>query len=312
MMNDYKNVVAEKCVECFCWALKIFLIKRKQPRTFYQYSTISAFKGVIEGNNLWATHWAYLNDAKELKRGIEIAHIVFARIKQIERFSSNSDYFSVLEKYVSKLDSSIPFNVDVYVLCFSEVKDRLSLWRGYGNGYNSVVIGYDADDLEINENNFGLPLIGKVIYNEDEQKKMMLMYLVRYYEMIEELHKIFPKQKREIEKIMKRFFLVGILILSLFIKEKCWKEEKEWRMIFLNPDIDFLDFKVTDNGLIPFIKVPIFKDHAIKCIKNVCLPKSSNFALREKAVKMLWNKFCNKNDIKKDLKVKESSISIVY
>ena len=138
------------------------------------------------------------------------------------------------------------------------------------------------------------------------------MYLVRYYEMIEEMYKRFPKQKGEIEKIMKRYFLVGILILSLFIKEKCWKEEKEWRMIFLNPDADFLDFKETANGLIPFVKVPIFKDHAIRCIKNICLPKSSNFALREKAVKMLWEKFCEKNDIKKDLKVKESSISIVY
>ena len=199
-MDDYKNVAAKECVECFCWALRIFLIKCKQPRTFYRYSSISAFKGVVEGNNLWATHWAYLNDAKELKRGIEIAHIVFSRIKQIERFTSNADYFSVLEKYVFKLNNDISFNIDVYVLCFSEEKDKLSLWRGYGNEYNSVVVGYDVANLKTDENNFGLPFIGKVIYDEDEQKKMMLMYLVRYYEMIEEMYKRFPKQKGEIEK----------------------------------------------------------------------------------------------------------------
>ena len=26
MMDDYKNVAAKECVECFCWALRIFLI----------------------------------------------------------------------------------------------------------------------------------------------------------------------------------------------------------------------------------------------------------------------------------------------
>ena len=33
----------------------------------------------------------------------------------------------------------------------SEEKDKLSLWRGYGNEYNSVVVGYDVANLKTDE-----------------------------------------------------------------------------------------------------------------------------------------------------------------
>ena len=141
---------------------------------------------------------------------------------------------------------------------------------------------------------------------------MILTFLKQYNEAANKILKKFSKLKDEANIDISAFFLVGILFLSLFMKEKCWNEEKEWRIVFFNPEITFLDFRETDKGLIPFVKVPIFKNHALKCIKKICLLKSPNYALREKAIKMLWNKVCNVNKIKKNLKVKESSISIVY
>ncbi|MBP5441407.1 MAG: hypothetical protein J6Y14_10960, partial [Fibrobacter sp.] len=47
----------------------------------------------------------------------------------------------------------------------------LNLWRGYGDGYNSIVIDYSTTHLELNKNTLGKPLIGKVVYDEREQKK---------------------------------------------------------------------------------------------------------------------------------------------
>ena len=312
-MEDYKNTIHNYAISCILSVKKKYLTPKKTPRNFYQYSALTTFKGVIEHNNLWATHWAYLNDAKELKKGIEIAKFVLSDMKEMKKYKSKHNLFSVLEKFISILtDKEIICPIDAYVLCFSEEKDKLNLWRGYGNGYNSIVTGYDKNKLEISEQTAGLPFLGKVVYNEDTQKIMMLMFLLEFYEAMEKMYKQFPKQRKEIKEFMSGYFAVGILILSLFMKEKYWNEEKEWRIIYLSPNQNLLDFRETDKGFIPFLRIPIFKEHALKCINEVRLPKSPDFTLREKAIKMLWEKSCIENKIERNLKVEQSSISIVY
>ena len=311
--DNLKKFIGDNANTYLSNVTKTFLAKRKRPRILSQYSAIPTFKGVIENNNLWATHWAFLNDAKELKRGLEVAKQVITDIKQMENQKSKIQYLRVLEKIIFGLTKKEIYSIiDVYVLCFSEKKDNLNMWRGYGNGYNSIVIDYNTANFKMDEKVVGVSLIGKINYNEDEQKKMMLMYLMQYCELIEKAYNHFPSQKENAIKYMLGYLIIGIVVLSLFMKEKYWNEEKEWRIIFLNPSDDLLDFKETGKGFVPFVKAPIFKDHAINCIKKVRLPKSQNFDLRDHAIKMLWNKFCNRNNIKKDLDVEQSSISIVY
>ena len=313
MKNDFKKMISDKATGYLVNVRKTFLAKKKRPNVLSQYSAISTFKGVIENNNLWATHWAFLNDAKELTKGIETAKQTIANMKQMKNLESRNLCLKILEKFISGLTKKEIFSIiNVYVLCFSERKDNLNMWRGYGDGYNSIVIDYNTVDLEMYEEITGVSLIGKINYNEDEQKQMMLMYLTQYCELLEIICQKFPSQKENAVKYMLGYFIVGIVVLSLFMKEKYWSEEKEWRFIFLNPNDDLLDFRVTDKGYVPFVKVPIFKHNAIKSIKKVRLPKSQNFELRERAMKMLWNKSCNKNNIKKDLEIEKSSISIVY
>lgn len=311
-MEDCKSTIYNHAISCILSVKNDFLTSKRKPRNFYQYSTLSTFRGVIEHNNLWATHWAYLNDAKELKKGLEIAKFVYSDSiikKAFKPYKSFKDF----ENLVSKLSKKeITNNIDAYVLCFSGEKDKLNLWRGYGNGYNSIVTAYDAAKIDSCIKAAGFPIMGKVVYDEDRQKVMMLTFLGRFCLLTKEMYKRFPKQKENVKKYLSYYFALGILIFSLFTKEKCWNEEKEWRIIYLYPSHNFLDFKETSKGFIPFLHIPIFKEHAIKCINNVRLPKSSDFALREKAIKMLWKKFCDENKINKELKVVQSSISIVY
>lgn len=313
MKDDFKKMISNKATTYLGNVTKIFLAKRKRPKNLSQYSAIPTFKGVIENNNLWATHWAFLNDAKELTKGIETAKQIIADMKQLKNPESRTLCLKILEKFVKGLTQKEIFSIiNVYVLCFSERKDNLNMWRGYGDGYNSIVIDYKTADFEMDEKNTGIFLIGKINYNEDEQKKMMLMYLTQYCELLEFICQKFPSQKENAVKYMLGYFIVGTVVLSLFMKEKYWSEEKEWRFIFLNPNDDLLDFRATDKGFVPFIKVPIFKHNAIQSINKVRLPKSQNFELREHAMKMLWEKYCNKNNIQKDLEIEQSSISIVY
>lgn len=311
-MENYENTVHKYAISCILGVKEEFLTPKKFPTNFYQYSALSTFRGVIEHNNLWATHWAYLNDTKELKKGLKIAKFVHSEPiikKSFKPYNSFSDF----EKLISKLTKKEIINkTDAYVLCFSEEKDKLNLWRGYGNGYNSIVTAYDSAQIKANTGKVDFSIMGRVIYDEDTQKVMMLMFLGRFYLLTKKMCKRFPKQKEKVKILLSGYLAMGILILSLFMKEKSWKEEKEWRIIYFYPSHNSLDFKETDKGFVPFLHIPIFKEHAIKCINGVRLPKSPDFALREKAIKMLWDKSCDENKIKKDLKVDQSSISIVY
>ena len=311
-MEDYEKTISNCAFSCIMDIKNDFLMPQRMPKNFYQYSALSTFRGVIEHNNLWATHWAYLNDSKELIKGIEIAKFVHSDPiirKAFKPYKSFSDFEKIISKFLQKDKIK---NIDAYVLCFSEKKDELNLWRGYGDGYNSIVTAYDVAKMETNVKASALQIMGKIVYNEDTQKVMMLTFFGRLCLMIKELRKRFPKQKEDVEKDMLWYFALGILILSLFMKEKSWNEEKEWRIVYLLPSHDILDFRETDKGFIPFLHIPIFKEHALKCINGVRLPKSPDFALREKAIKMLWEKTCNENKIKRSLKVEKSSISIVY
>lgn len=316
MMEEYEKQIEGNVRLLIKEFMNRFITNSEKPENFCQYSTISTFKGGVENNNMWATHWAYLNDAKELKCGIEIVKKVFSEMNQNKKsLNLKSQHFEILEDFVFCMGENKTIDdTEEYILCFTEEKDQLSQWRGYGRGYNSIVINYNPDGLKIGEYSIGTPLMGKVIYDECLQEKIMKEYLLRIYGMIAEIHKRFSiqKEKNDAEEELFCDFMEGILTLSLFMKEKCWSEEKEWRII-LNKGFDnLLDFKETNKGFVPYVKVPIFKEHAIKCIKDVCLPQSPDFTLRKKAIEMLWGNFCGKNEIKKDLVVNQSSISIVY
>lgn len=286
-MENCENTIHNYAISCILGVKEEFLTPKRTPRNFYQYSALSTFRGVIEHNDLWATHWAYLNDAKELKKGIKIAKFVHSH-ELIKGYFKSCNSFGDFEKLISRLTKKEIINkTDAYVLCFSEERDKLNLWQGYGNGYNSIVTAYDSDKIETNIETAGFSIMGKVIYDEDRQKVMMLMFLGRFYLLTKEMQKRFPKQKEKVKKLLSGYFAMGILIFSLFMKEKSWKEEKEWRIIYFYPSHNFLDFKETDKGFVPFLHIPIFKEHAVKCINGIRLPKSPNFDLRGKALQMV-------------------------
>jgi len=46
-------------------------------RHVYHYTTVAAFKSIIDSQELWLTDYAYLNDSSEVRHGLELAREVF-------------------------------------------------------------------------------------------------------------------------------------------------------------------------------------------------------------------------------------------
>ena len=96
-------------------------------------------KGIVSNKELWATHFRYLNDENEFKYGLsktseKIEELInggayrkeetIAFLKSMKNIVENKEKVEELECF--------------YVVCFSEEKDKLSQWRGYGKKEKSI------------------------------------------------------------------------------------------------------------------------------------------------------------------------------
>lgn len=287
------------------------------PPVLYQYTDITALQGIAENNVLWATHFRYLNDKKELDFGINLS-IQYIKEHRSEYHESCTNVF--FDEIIgmcqnSHLNNMLPFHsTDVYSISLTSRGDLLSQWRGYGKKYRSVCIGFDANQLacDVIDGKHAF-FLRKIIYEPEQQKDIMDSYMREVCRVLEDNAAFFEQNKNILIGVKQRIY-TGLIVAALCFKEKCWEEEDEWRIITLpfdtvrNAELQVF-FRENNYGLVPYIKVPIFiNNSAIMAMKKVILPKSGNFDLSSKSLEMFFNQ--KKNGC--CVPIVESGISIVY
>lgn len=262
------------------------------PKILYQYTDLNALKGIITNNELWATHWRYLNDDNEFKGAFKILKTCIDKKKALKKTKRQTkSYLKVLQNLFDQ-NADISDYYDVGLCSFSEKGDLLSQWRGYGKKYRSVSIGFNPKKLDCERINNNSPLLFcKVIYKDRDKVKI-------FNKMLDYINSL---------SISKNDYLtlhISFCILLLCCKDDCWKEEKEWRLLMLPTKNYTLDFNVGEYNLIPFYKLNCFLNNSISAIKKIILPKSENYDKAEKALRLYNDKLKNK--------IRQSKISIVY
>lgn len=122
---------------------------RRKPSVLYQYTDITALQGIVENNELWATHYSFLNDKKEFDHGLKLA-VAYAKEKSKKANFKLKSFLEKLSNIYEQADNDnvLLFNdIDVYSSSFSAEPDLLSQWRGYGKKYKSVCIGLTEKEL---------------------------------------------------------------------------------------------------------------------------------------------------------------------
>ena len=135
----------------------------------YHYTTPQGLIGILENQKLWATEFSFLNDASELSYGMNLS------IEVLENeICSHAN--TILDKYLLLVEDLIKKKKDInpyFVTSFSEYKDLLSQWKGYGQNGQGFSLGFDLKELsrwkrkDILDVNY---YIQPVIYNCEEQK----------------------------------------------------------------------------------------------------------------------------------------------
>ena len=111
------------------------------PNILYHYTSIEAFKKIIESGKIHATRYDQMNDESEIQIGVEKL-LEFVRKHEVD--DSFRDYKNFLISGIEAYKDDI---LEVYVLSLSRAADSLDQWRAYARS-GGVAIGFDKKKVQ--------------------------------------------------------------------------------------------------------------------------------------------------------------------
>lgn len=116
---------------------------------YYYYCSVLTFFNIIENKSIYLSDPLKMNDSDELvwvMKLLEKTDMEFVKKDYPELASVAETIIPRLRKFISEEGQD-----NMYICCFSQKKDLLSQWRGYGDDGKGVSIGFDLDKM-INRN----------------------------------------------------------------------------------------------------------------------------------------------------------------
>jgi hypothetical protein len=236
----------------------------EQPEYLYHYTTAEGLLGIVKNREMWATDIFYSNDRQEVHHGIELA------IEELRGKDIHEGYKKDAPMVVSMLESVRPltFQPRIYVSCFSEKADDLSLWRSYcpRGGY---AIGFRRDALQAltSRQTYLLPCL----YTQAEQRDEIKQHLMQ------------PPVDEAGQHVWPLGgplgLLHGLVAVSVRLKNSSFSNEAEWRLVRVLVDKserkdDYLKdhFRAFGGRLIPYVRFKLDDDTLWRHVRVVVGP----------------------------------------
>lgn len=269
------------------------------------YTTMQNFDHIIGSNELWFSNPLNMNDSDELAFGMNQGAYEFRNNERLKKACGNDEIFIKLVKIFDGLFSHFDkYNVlDTYVLCFSEHEKndndgKLSMWRGYGENGSGISFVINTNDLEPNPE---LPIILSAVHYATKEE--MYDWIKNKIEELAEILDQSNKSQEVLESIASSW-MERLKVFSLFTKHDGFKEEKEWRCVYLKDRDSNGQFKerygynISNKGLEPKLKLKLDQlsngGSALKLellIDRIILgPTTSSVLAVESVKRMLWVK----------------------
>lgn len=283
----------------------------------HHYTTLAGLKGIVENKKFWVTKSDFLNDKSEFK----IANTRFEEMLK-EQITNEGLLCRFLDAYWQEVMYLKEGRIDqenihgYYVISFSMDEDSILLWSEYSDflGYS---MKFDFQKLlDAFENKVFAH--GKVIYDQEEQKKCLFSTFEKTVLNIEEYGNIKSiedfntlEESAVISKIAMHC-AVWCEIYNMFFKQSCFEQENEYRFVFscfhknpwLNQErLQEMQFKIKDETLIPYVEE---RYHDGTCLESVTVGPKNNSDI---AVKGLEYFFAMKG---MDVAVKQSEMPLRY
>jgi len=227
-------------------------IDAQPPPQVFHYTSPNGLIGILRSKKIWATNIRYLNDFNELVEASDAAENI---LKEMINDEKGDEKKKLLYNMYEKVGTAASRH---YVCSFSEDEDSLSQWRAYCPPTGGYALGVPSGHLNALANEYGW-LFVKCVYDEDEKydivKEIINSFLNDFQRGIEKNKS--KKNTDDLNNFLTEIalnFQTHIAKIGGAIKNKAFKEEKEWRLI--SPSVietnKNIEFREGPSGAIPY------------------------------------------------------------
>ena len=217
------------------------------------YTDLNGLMGILKSQKLWLTDAQYLNDASEIREGVEYLYDSLRRLSFSDRISAElrRSYETVCEE-VENYDHYSSEVEPTYLCSFSEAPDLLSQWRSYG------MFAIEFDQTALQQDGFRL---APCIYDVELKKEISTQECARVIRMVNDVSPRGMVNESALDLISE------LTQLSATFKNSAFSEEREIRHVESIEDDDLsVKFRTDGMQLKPYVEKP-FSIEAIKAIR---------------------------------------------
>ena len=228
------------------------------------YTSLDTLERVLVSNEMWFSNPLYMKDWEELIFGITEGAAAFRVHKGVRLACGDDGRYAILleafEKQLRELDQVHAF--DTYVICFCEHDEIdsdgiLSMWRGYGDNGRGAAVVIDSSKLNaVSESPF---IISRVVYGSRKQRVDWIEEkLTQFSELLKN-----ASVPNDYLGVAAWVILERLKIFAIFTKHSGFREEREWRFVYLrqrdrsNTFLPMLGYAIGKRGLEPKLKLSV-------------------------------------------------------
>lgn len=275
------------------------------PESIFHYTSSTALVSILQTKKMWFTNIKFLNDETENRL---IFHLLDNYIEE-NREDYNEDYYRAIKILCEQLLDErevfdyVLFEVkNTYVASFSTQPDQLNLWNYYTKNPHSVGYNIEFNPKEFVEfscNGNSLSYCGKVIYSEEDQRKLLIPLIKDFY----------TKYKTISEEPYKNMLIQELATIlcefSIFFKVKDFEQEEEYRMVWKTPKR--ANVRECRNFFISYVEYAL----PITSIKSIGISPTQKDKLVELGLKELLSNYVYEEDFN-HIDIKPSKIPVRY
>jgi hypothetical protein len=256
----------------------------------YHYTSLDAVLSIVQQKTLRATNIHYLNDASESELGVTLIRDL-ARAARREATGVDAQYLDYFEVWLER--NYLLQQGAVYVLCFSEVADQLSQWRGYTPHGRGVCVGIDVGLLVQRMQSFGSGwTFQNCRYEKLSQQTWAGAILTRMRRLASVDHAIERRQDHFASLTAQN--MSDVMQVAALMKNQSFAAEREVRFIspLITPGDPRVQFRSGKSTLIPYIEFPLVEDsNASLQAADFWIGPGPTQRLSHSALTMLTNRF---------------------
>lgn len=228
------------------------------------YTSITTFESIIQHDELWFSHPLEMNDWEELIFGMREGAKAFRQHAGLRSAcgaqKAHSKLVNYFDHYFLEFEDKHAF--DTYILCFSEhdLTDNsgsLSMWRAYGQNGNGISLVIDSSEITYNESS---PfIIAPVSYGSIDDRRS---WINKKLDALSVLMTDVDMDDKCLNTLANQW-VQRLIVFSLFSKHDGFREEKEWRIVYIS-DRDteggfkeMLSYHASNDGLQPKLKLKL-------------------------------------------------------